>query len=199
MKKALLFILSAVAVTSTGQAAIISSGLRDFVITNTIDGIYLDVDGGTLVADTSPDWDINAYVGGEALANNPSFRLVTGSITLDSPALNLTAGQIVSSASIFGSVHPGGFSGSTTHIGAGVDQFDSGSEGYLGFRLTTNGGAGPYYGWMRVALENDGSTGLIRDWAYENTGSAITVGVIPEPSTCGLLALGLTGLLRRKR
>jgi hypothetical protein len=59
-----------------------------------------------------------------------------------------------------------------------------------------NTNAGPYYGWMRVVLENDGSTGLIRDWAYENSGAAITV---PEPASSTLLGVCAALLTVRRR
>lgn len=197
--KTLSLILPLLALASTSQAAIIASGLRDIVITHTTEGVYLDVDGGVEVAAENTAWDINPFFGGQAIASVASFQPVTATITLDSPALNLSIGETVSAASIFSGVYSGGFSGSENHIGIGPRQFTSGSEGYIGFRLTSDESAGPFYGWMRLVLSNNGSSGLIRDWAYENTGSAITVGAVPEPTVLGLFALSLVGLLRRQR
>jgi hypothetical protein len=37
------------------------------------------------------------------------------------------------------------------------------------------------------------------DFAYEDSGAGILAGAIPEPSSLGLLALGATGLLARRR
>ncbi len=37
-------------------------------------------------------------------------------------------------------------------FGPGANQFQENAEGYLGFKFTTNAGAGPYYGWMRLVL-----------------------------------------------
>ncbi len=177
------------------SAAIVSSGLRDIVITSNFDGVYLDVDAGTTVAAEAVGWDINPFFGGEDIATSPAFQAARTTITLDAPILSLSVGQTVNGGLNFLT----GYAGSEAHVGNGGGQFVSGSEGYLGFRFTTNANAGPYYGWMRVVLANDGSTGLIRDWAYENTGSAITVGAVPEPSVYCPIALGGFGLLLRRR
>jgi hypothetical protein len=39
----------------------------------------------------------------------------------------------------------------------------------------------------------------IGDFAYESSGAGILAGAIPEPSSLGLLALGASGLLARRR
>lgn len=194
--KALCLILPVVAMTSTSHAAIIVSGLRDIVISSTFGGVYLDVDAAVLVAAEGAGWDINPFFGGEGIANSPAFQAVRLSVAVDSPVLNLAFGQTVDGSSIFAT----GYAGSDSHVGPGLNQFQSGDEGYIGFKLTTNSNAGPYFGWMRLVLANDGSTGLIRDWAYDNSGSAITIGAVPEPSVPGLAILAATTFcFRRKR
>lgn len=185
---------------ATSHAAIISSGLRDIVITTDFTGIYLDIDGGGTVAEEAPGWDFNAFFGGEGIADSANFHPVTATVILDAPVLDLTAGQTVGGSSIFASTYTGGFSGSSDHVGNGVGQFASGSEGYIGFKFTTNSSAGPFYGWLRVMFSNTGSTGLIRDWAYENTGAAIAVAAVPEPTVLYSLVLGaVVFCYRRKR
>ena len=187
----------------SSQAAIIYSGLKDFTITNDFDGIYLDVDAGNLVAYNAPTgWDINPFFGGQGIANSPAFQPVRTSTALYAPVVNLAPGQTVGvgAASMFGS----GFNGSgdpVSHVGTGLGQFASGAEGYLGFKLTTNASAGPYYGWMRVVLSNTGSTGLIRDWAYENSGNDIVISAVPEVSyaTLPLICAGSLMLRRRRK
>lgn len=177
------------------QAAIVYSGLKDFTITTTFVGIYLDVDAGVLVAEEAAGWDINAFFSGEGIANSPAFQPVRMNLAVDSPVLNLSFGETVSGASVFAA----GFAGSETHIGAGVNRFAAGNDGYIGFRLTTNASDGPFYGWMRLNLSNTGTTGLIRDWAYENTGTSISVGAVPEPSAFLTGMLGLLGACLRRR
>ena len=199
--KPLFLLIPIAALASTSHAAIVTSGLRDIVITATFTGVYLDLDGGGggLVAEEATGWDINPFFGGEGIANSPSFHPVAATLVLDAPVLNLTLGQTVNGASVFASTYPGGYSSSATHIGTNPGQFISGSEGYIGFNFTPNGGGGPLYGWMRVELSNTGSTGLIREWAYENSGAAITVGAVPEPSAALSLLAGMAAFCYRRR
>jgi hypothetical protein len=51
-----------------------------------------------------------------------------------------------------------------------------------------------------VTFTNNTAGGIIHDWAYDDSGSAITVGLpIPEPSRTALLALFLGGTCLRRR
>ncbi|MGL5017114.1 MAG: hypothetical protein ACRDBP_03190 [Luteolibacter sp.] len=184
----------------SSQAAIVYSGLKDFTITSDFDGIYLDVDAGALVGTEAVGWDINPFFGGEGIANSPAFQPVRTSSALYAPVVNLTTSQSVGASSVFGS----GFGGSgdpVSHVGTSPSQFVSGVEGYLGFKLTTNANAGPYYGWMRVVFSNTGGTGLIRDWAYDNTGGDIAISAVPEISyaTLPLICAGSLMLRRRRK
>jgi len=74
-------------------------------------------------------------------------------------------------------------------------------NGYMGFSVEQ--GDGTHYGWvqMSVGLEIDGipfDQVTIHDWAYSSIpGESIGAGVIPEPATVGLFALGLAAMLAR--
>ncbi len=197
----LLIALQVLAAISS-HAAIVYSGLKDFTITSDFDGIYLDVDAGIIPVGVEPSgWDVNPFFGGEGIANSPAFQPVrTSSVLPYAPVVNLTTSQSVGASSVFGS----GFGGSgdpVSHVGPSLGQFVSGVEGYLGFKLTTNANAGPYYGWMRVVFSNTGGTGLIRDWAYDNTGGDIAISAIPEISysTLPLICAGSLMLRRRRK
>jgi hypothetical protein len=54
---------------------------------------------------------------------------------------------------------------------------------------------------MRATFTNNTSGGVIHDWAYENSGSSITVGSVPELSRAMLLFVGFVTLIscRRRR
>jgi len=74
-------------------------------------------------------------------------------------------------------------------------------NGYMGFSVEQEDGT--HYGWvqMSVGLEIDGipfDQVTIHDWAYNSIpGESIGAGVIPEPATAGLFALGLVAMLAR--
>jgi hypothetical protein len=180
----------------TGEGAILYSGTQNITVTNSFTSVYLDVDAFSSLPTKDTGWDVDVFFGGQGFGNSTNFQPVRQVIAMDSPISRLEAGAIVDSSSGYYNLE----AGSSSHIGSSPDQFTSGSEGYLGFRLTENDGDGAYYGWMRVIFSNDGNSGTIIDWAYDNTGAPITVGVVPESS--GIMLGGLGGLmmvLRRRR
>lgn len=158
-----------------GRAALIYSGLKDLTIPTGQTGIYLDLDTGiTGFDDNSPPagWDINPFFGGTGIANNAVFQPVRLGTANADAVRKLGVGAVVSSASVFST----GFGGSgdpNAHLGSGANQFQENTEGYLGFKFNTNGGAGPYYGWMRLVLTGNLAGALIKDWAYETSGFAL--------------------------
>lgn len=65
-----------------------------------------------------------------------------------------------------------------------------------------------YFAWMRIRISVDSSgvplESTLIDWAYEDSGGSIVAGVVPEPSSAGVLglvalAMGSSGLRRRRR
>lgn len=198
MKRPFLYALCPLLFAASANAAVIYSGLQDIAIPTGFSGIYINLDTGATSGSTITGWDINPFFSGAGLANSAAFqpaRLASGNLD---PAIRLNLGDVVSSSLIYSS----GFGGSgdpTPHLGAAANQFQVGSEGYVGFRFTTDSAAGPYYGWIRVAFTNNTSGGLIKDWAYDNTGAAITIESIPEPSRALLGLMGLLAVLLRRR
>lgn len=170
----------------------------------------------------SGDWDVNFFFGGAFIAHNTTFQpyresnsnnlsavdnlglnsteVIDGGAILDGAGSN-SAPLTLSDFGASGTTTGGDINGnqSPTHMGGSADQFASGSqsEGYIGFVL--NQDTTPLYGWMRVSLSDDGSTGLIHEWAYTDDVAGIQVGQVPEPNSLLLLLLGAAGLLRRSR
>lgn len=167
----------------------------------------------------SGDWDVNFFFGGALVLHNTSFQpyrednsdaisaihnvavgsVIDGSAVSPEPASGSSSPLTTVSLGASGTTTGGDINGNQTptHMGAAGDQFASGSgtEGYIAFVL--NPGPGELYGWIRVTLSDDGSTGLIHDWAYSDV--AIEVGQVPEPGSVALLGLGVLSLMRRRR
>ncbi len=197
--KILRLLLPLATLAGSSHAAIIYSGIQNILIPTTFVGVYIDIDGGGTVAEEAAGWDINPIFGGEAIANSPSFHPVAATIALDAPILNLSFGQPVNGSSLFPSTYPGGFSSSQMHVGNGSGQFVSSSEGYIGFSFTPNLSSVLLYGWIRVDLSNTSATGLVKDWAYEDSGVAIPAGAVPEPASAALSTVLAACLAFRRR
>lgn len=98
---------------------------------------------------------------------------------------------------------PPGYSGSLGHIGTGSQQWDpAGQRAFVGFVLQAGSfpagsqPAVPIYGWMNVTLNDNGDPGIIHGWAWDPTGSNVT---IPEPGTAVLVVFSLCGILLSRR
>ena len=180
------------------SAAVIYSGLQNIAIPTDFTGIYINLDNAATGTSPMSGWDFNPFFGGAGAANSAAFQPARTGSDNDDPAILLTNGDLVSNALNF-STGFGGFGDPVSHLGGGPDQFGVGQEGYLGFLFTADASTGPYYGWMRVAFTNNAPGGIIMDWAYDNTGSAITVQSIPEPSRALLLMAGTFAARFRRR
>lgn len=191
--------LAAIVLVTPASADLIYSNFQNIAIPATYDGVYLNVETGawnTNLSSPVSGWDINPYFGGSTVWNSPSFQPVrSGTGELDA-VLNLAAGTTVSSGSVFSTSiqgptgeNPGGpsYGGSDTHMGNGADQFASGSEGYLGFRLN-----GTNYGSMRVVFTNNTSGAYIKDWAYDTSGAPVVVGAIQQVGQNIVMSSGFT-------
>ena len=174
----------------SASATVIYSGLKNLAIPANFDGVYLDVDAGVTGAAEFTGWDINPFFGGDGVANSPAFQPARTGTANSDPIVRLNAGDLISAGRLFST----DYGGSDSHLGNAGNQFAIGQEGYLGFKLTTNGNAGPYYGWMRVAFTANTSGAVIKDWAYETTASATTAGRILEGAPAsGVQTVALSG------
>jgi len=152
--------LLALALPLPVAADIIYSNLQNIPIPTTFTGVMIDVDG-------TGGWDINPFFGGVGVANSPAFQPArTGNWCLD-PLQDFAAG-----ATIDGSCHYSTlFGGSDSHLGT---TFTAGQEEYLGFKLNGD------YGWMRVVFTGNEAGAVVKDWAYDNSGSPIVIGEVQQ-------------------
>ncbi|OYV04926.1 MAG: hypothetical protein CFE26_14285, partial [Verrucomicrobiales bacterium VVV1] len=181
------------------SADVVYSNLQNIAIPTNFSGVYLNVETGswnTNINSPQAGWDVNPFFGGSVMWNSPTFQPVrTGTGEMDA-VVNVAAGSTVGSGSTYstfvqgpGGENPGGpgYGISETHMGAGVGQFVSGTEGYLGFRLN-----GTDYGYMRVVLTNNSGGAVIKDWAYDTSGASVVVGGIRQVGQDVILSSGFT-------
>ena len=70
--------------------------------------------------------------------------------------------------------------------------------GYMGFTFNPTGST-PLYGWARITNSSNTSSVTLVDYAYQDNGSSISTGAVPEPTTAVLGALGVGAFLFRRR
>lgn len=156
------------ALSVPASADIIYSNLQNTPIPFSAD--FSDWTGVTVVPVTGGTGAINPFFGGVGVFNNANLQPVRdGTDSLDT-IVNLGVGTTISNGTLYFSSGDGG---SEDHVGT---TFTAGSEGYIGFKADGN------YGWMRVVFTYNSSGALIKDWAYDNSGSSgsIVVGRIQE-------------------
>ncbi|MEM9480175.1 MAG: hypothetical protein AAGA58_11040 [Verrucomicrobiota bacterium] len=211
LRRTLVGVACSIGMTLTCHANIVFIGGLDIDIPADFGGVYLDIQENSVVETTATGaWDFNPFFGGAVLHNDPAFQPVRDSVSSTSPVLNLSLGTLVDGTSTFSSGfgNSGADPDTETHmageLGSGSLPFTSGSVGYIGFSWDHDGdgGAGTdvRYGWLRVTLNDDGSSGTVHAIGYEvDPGVGILVGAIPEPTVSLLAILGAFGLFFRRR
>lgn len=193
--RALAAAVAAGLVPAAVEAAVVYSGLQDIPIPTTFEGVYIDIDGVSSSGSPTVGWDVNPFFGGSVIAYGDDFQAVSGGTSNTAPTLRLDPGTMVDGTLVY-AASPGG---SSTHMGAGPDGFAEGAESYFGFRFTTNGSEGVFFGWVRLVVTANQPGGVVKDWAYDDSGAPIVVGAIPEPSVALLVGVMPLAFLRRRR
>jgi MYXO-CTERM domain-containing protein len=196
-------IAAGVAAATSANAAIVYSGVLNFVCAVDIDGTYINVETGVLSNGPGsgvPGWDVNPY----STSGGLNFFNSTGGGQMRTPgqttgaAGNLALGTVIGAA---GSYNTGTANVMTNATGG----WQYGAQNIIGFRFVAASGQ-THYGWMRFAVGAIGSAGLgnnaptrtVVDYAYENVaGASIEAGAIPAPGAIALL--GLAGFAGRRR
>lgn len=210
----LLTLTTGLAFLSEARAAVVyfepSGGI---IVPNDFNGVSVDFETGATsnALGGLTGGDANFFFGGSRVSNDAdengsvaSWQPVRTGTGNEDAILNLSFGQTIDAGTSSYSTGYGASGLTNPHIGVGAGQFSDGGSGYIGFSLVIDDPYGPgdatVYGWARVTFQDGTGTGILHEWAYEDTGAAINVGVVPEPSGAILAMIGATlGLLRRRR
>lgn len=180
---------------TSAHGALVNSGPVNLSVTNSNAlGLYLNMVTGATAGSGSalPGYDFNPW--GPSFINffsttanaTPTNRGVVSDIT-GNIALNLAPGTVISGTSLY-----------NTGNASGATSFPAGTTGYVGVRLFNEGTAAVNYGYAHISVPATAGPYTILDYAYENTGAAVTIPGVPEPTSLGLLAIGAVGLLKRR-
>lgn len=139
--------------------------------------------------------------GGFATGGTPSLTFNNGSAAVmpsnPSRALRMGYKDAITGSRLFNYPAVQGYHCTLGSSNFQLGQWQPGDTGYLGFQVNLSGTT--CYGWAQVDMLANYQTRLL-DFAYDNSGSSITAGAIPEPaSSMALMALGAAGFALWKR
>ena len=194
---------AAAVVVGSANAAVVYSGVINFVCAVDIDGCYINVQTNTLSNGPGsgvPGWDVNPYSSGGGM----NFFNSTGGGQMRFPGVTTGPAGNQALGTTIGST--GSFNTSTTGVvfGAAAGNWQYSAQNIIGFRFVAAAGT-THYGWMRFAMGAAGSSGTsmtrtVVDYGWESvagTSIAAGAGIIPAPGAIALL--GLAGLAGRRR
>ena len=161
----------AMGAAAAANAAVVYSGVINFVCAVDIDGCYINVETNTLSNGPGsgvPGWDVNPYssAGGMNFFNSTGGGQMRYPGVTTGPAGNLALGTSIGST--------GSFNTSTTGVtfGSAAGNWQYSAENRIGFRFVAAAGT-THYGWMRFLMGAAGSSGTamtrtVVDYGYES-------------------------------
>jgi MYXO-CTERM domain-containing protein len=141
------------------------------------------------------NWDLFFQPNQGSRLGLTSFDPASGLVSPGSGIARLASGVAIGSSLASGLTYNLGISLNTQTGGA--YEWTAGSTGYFGFQFKNAAGQ-IRYAWGEIAL-NSGSKqeGTIVRFVYDDSGAAVTTGVVPAPGAAALV--GLAGLLTGRR
>jgi MYXO-CTERM domain-containing protein len=198
----------AMGAAAAANAAVVYSGVINFVCAVDIDGAYINVETNTLSNGPGggvPGWDVNPYStsGGMNFFNSTGGGQMRRAGVTTGTAGNLAVGTVVGAAGSF-NTGTGNVYGTTAATGL-LGGWTYSSENIIGFRFVAAAGT-THYGWMRFAMGAAGSgasgamTRTVVDYAWNDVaGGSVEAGLVPAPGALALLGVaGLAGARRRR-
>jgi MYXO-CTERM domain-containing protein len=199
----------AMGAAAAANAAVVYSGVINFVCAVDIDGAYINVETNTLSNGPGggvPGWDVNPYStsGGMNFFNSTGGGQMRRAGVTTGTAGNLALGTVVGAAGSF-NTGTGNVYGTTAATGL-LGGWTYSSENIIGFKFVAAAGT-THYGWMRFLMGAAGSSGTsmtrtVVDFGYESVaGTSILAGAgaVPAPGALALLGVaGLAGARRRR-
>ena len=194
------FALAAVATAavSSANAQIVHSGIVNFNIAPTVNGLYLNVVTGQInepgngPGSSVPGWDVNFWSSTGFGLFSPSGLPTAGAYVVTAPGFgaNLAFGAEIGASSLYGS----GTSSNVSQWNLNSDQ------NLVGFRFRNEANSQIHYGWARIAFGATPTSRTLVEYAFDATpGASIGAGVVPAPSAMALLGLGGLVAGRRRR
>ena len=199
------FALAAVAtaaVAATSNAAVVYSGVLNFVCAPTTDGVYINVETPRVTNEYFSNYQLNAYsINGFRFDVQPSGGgLMRREGVTTGTGGNLALGTSIGSSGSYGNSNDDVY-GTSGLLGG----WTYSSQNIIGFKFVAAAGT-THYGWMRFLMGAAGSasantmTRTLVDYGYESTAdTSILAGAGAVPAPGALALLGLAGLATRRR
>lgn len=205
--KSLLSVALLLTASLPGTAAIVYSGSQNLTVDwDDLEGISINMATGEIANGFPVEYDAGAWInfslGGNGIFNGELIHPMAGGVgAYDAETdhyLNLAPGTTVDVSGHFPSDGYASVNHPTNTAVAGKFLFEQ--SGFIGFEFQTVEGGDSYYGWLRLTVTNQETTGVIADWAYESTaGTGIQVGAVPEPAATAMLLSGFGALALGRR
>ncbi len=199
------FALAAVAtaaVAATSNAAVVYSGVLNFVCAPTTDGVYINVETPRVTNEYFSNYQLNAYsINGFRFDVQPSGGgLMRREGVTTGTGGNLALGTSIGSSGSYGNSNDDVY-GTSGLLGG----WTYSSQNIIGFKFVAAAGT-THYGWMRFLMGAAGSasantmTRTLVDYGYESTAdTSILAGAGAVPAPGALALLGLAGFASRRR